>query len=291
MKQNMHSPLREELARARQVGPHPDLDVLAALGEGRLLEPERRELFAHLAACADCRELLSVASTAAEHLAAHPGLHLVQRPARPPLKEWLPWVSVAAGLLIVCSTVLLYRQKTEQKERAAITAPVQQRLPQESSGSNPEPAEGAKQKRPEAARGASGLLTAPAQSGSAFSGAGRGDSQDSATSAVRAHWRINSAGQVERSFAGGAWEAVLPNEQSKMTVVSVFDENVWVGGENTRVYHSADGGSTWKRIFLPEKNSADHTIAHIRFSTSRAGTVEAADGSSWTTANGGATWN
>jgi photosystem II stability/assembly factor-like uncharacterized protein len=98
-------------------------------------------------------------------------------------------------------------------------------------------------------------------------------------------------GRVERSFGDGAWQPVLASEGTKMRVVSVFDEEIWVGGENARLYHSSDNGNTWSMVPLPIKNGAAPTIVHIRFQTLRAGTVEAADGTSWTTDDGGVTWN
>jgi photosystem II stability/assembly factor-like uncharacterized protein len=76
-----------------------------------------------------------------------------------------------------------------------------------------------------------------------------------------------------------------------MHVVSVFNGDVWIGGENTRLYHSVDNGSTWVLVTLPQKDGREHVIAHIRFQTSQAGTVEAEDGVTWTTDDGGISWN
>jgi len=56
------------------------------------------------------------------------------------------------------------------------------------------------------------------------------------------------------------------------------------------LYHSSDSGNTWNIVPLPVKNGDEPVIVHIRFQTPQAGTVEAADGTSWTTADGGATW-
>jgi photosystem II stability/assembly factor-like uncharacterized protein len=108
---------------------------------------------------------------------------------------------------------------------------------------------------------------------------------------VRSHWRINSIGQAERSFGNEAWEAVLPHEKARMRVVSVFNGDVWIGGENTRLYLSVDNGSTWSPVILPQKDGSEHAIAHIRFQSPHSGTVEATDGVTWTTADGGASWN
>jgi photosystem II stability/assembly factor-like uncharacterized protein len=98
-------------------------------------------------------------------------------------------------------------------------------------------------------------------------------------------------GQAERAFGDGAWQSVLAGETAHMHVVSVFNDNVWIGGESTRLYHSADNGNTWNVVALPEKKGNDHVFIHVRFKTAKAGTVDAADGTEWTTADGGVTWN
>jgi photosystem II stability/assembly factor-like uncharacterized protein len=136
-------------------------------------------------------------------------------------------------------------------------------------------------------------LSAPAPPNSAFVSAEppRAMAQASVHGIARPHWRINSAGQAERSFGNEVWEVVLPNESSRMRVVSVFNADVWIGGENTRLYHSADNGFTWNLVALPEKDGQEHIIAHIRFQTPQIGTVEAADGTFWTTVDGGVSWN
>jgi len=105
---------------------------------------------------------------------------------------------------------------------------------------------------------------------------------------ARPQWRINAMGQAERSYEPGTWQAVLPDE--KMRVVSVFGDEVWIGSERQRLYHSSDNGTTWNSVVLSQKNGNDRTITHIRFQTLEIGTAEAEDGTSWTTVDGGKTW-
>jgi photosystem II stability/assembly factor-like uncharacterized protein len=140
--------------------------------------------------------------------------------------------------------------------------------------------------------GEASLKAAPARSVSAFANAApaRVLSNASIASAARPHWRINSLGQPERSFGDGTWQAVLPHEQSKMRVVSVFDGEVWIGGDSSRLYHSTDNGATWNLIALPGKDGREHSIAHIHFQTAQSGTVGSDDGTVWTTSDGGSTW-
>jgi hypothetical protein len=347
MKQSESNPLQRELAQSPVAGPHPEADILTAFAEGKLLQRERAEVFAHLATCSDCREVLAVAAEAAPLSASGTKPFLLPRSTHKPLRTWLPWASIAAGIIVVCSAGLLYKQKLEFKSRATVAnenppavpiaaAPRPQSSPSAKptvahgkTSTGPIPAtlkaptlaKGSIVQKPESQNPSSSSLQAelrqqnstiensataevttdaklarpsvPAPASSAFVGAAppRGMAQASIAGVARPHWRINSNGQVERSFGNEAWETVLPNEDSKMRVVSVFNGNVWIGGENSRLYHSADNGFTWSLVSLPEKDGHEHAIAHIRFQSSQAGTVEAADGAIWTTADGGASWN
>lgn len=107
---------------------------------------------------------------------------------------------------------------------------------------------------------------------------------------VRPQWRINEAGQVERSFGNGVWNEVLDAGTSKLRVVSVLRGSVWAGGDKLRLYRSTDNGVTWSAVQLPPKGDAANAIAHVRFETPLDGKIDATDGSSWVTTDGGITW-
>jgi photosystem II stability/assembly factor-like uncharacterized protein len=134
---------------------------------------------------------------------------------------------------------------------------------------------------------------APTQPVSAFASApmARALSTAPSVAVARPHWRINAMGQPERSFGDGEWQPVLLNEKSKMRVVSVFYGEVWIGGEDSRLYRSTDNGATWNQVALPDKDGRKHTITHIHFQTAQSGTVESEDGIVWITLDGGSTWN
>ena len=344
MKPSQYNPLRIELARGQHAGPHPDADVLTALGEGSLLKVERQQVLDHIAVCGECREVLSIAAAAALDSADDIEPFVVTRASNQPQRTWLPWASVAACLLIVCSAVLVYQQRTTlpRNTEAANKEPAQ--LPQSSLQPTPSavepkesPAKAANNPAKKQLQVIVGLQSATAgneitedkirlakksdlsqqdsyqpsaelskmetpsapvlkaaQAPPAYALANtiteRAMSAASVTAAARPHWRINSVGRAERAYGEGAWQAVLPLEQSKMRVVSVFDREVWIGGENSRLYRSTDNGATWKPVTLPEKDGREHAIAHIHFQTVRAGTVESDDGTVWTTSDGGSTW-
>ncbi|HEY4050038.1 MAG TPA: YCF48-related protein [Acidobacteriaceae bacterium] len=344
------NPLRQALAHSQFAGAHPDPDMLTAFAEDTLFARERKEVLAHLAICAECREILTISTAASSESPAEVQTGGLRRPMHPPLRSWLPWVSIAAGIVVVCSALLINQQRkpilTTPAQVASVSKQeIDQAPPQteQKTKTSPEP----KVKRGRQAKGpvakpatiappgaenstpassdqksvgsstdqihadrpsSSRIAAAAAVAGQAQSVEVQGAKSSLSTSAfagqasspvmnralgsqdVRPHWRINESGQVERSFGYGAWQAVFPNEKWKMRVVSVFDSDVWVGGEALHLYHSTDNGATWNAVTLPNKAAGEHAIAHIRFQTQQAGTVEAEDGTSWTTADGGRTW-
>jgi hypothetical protein len=380
MKQVEPNPLQRELARGPQAGPHPDADLLTGFAEGSLLEREREEIFLHLAGCAECRELLSVAMGAVAKPVDESKPFLVARSSRSPVRTWLPWASVAAGIVLVCTVGLLYRQRLEMQEPAgtentAETLTASQPMPpapadRGSMGTasaakpnagklkNVEPEQDANEMTPAAeettddakqtdasgqnsqseaasAGAASDKATAVAQAPTQAQARSQVEAQarpqpqvqakaqaqaqfesqpqaqaqveiapafaareparalgklSVAAASARPNWRIDSTGAVERTLGEGVWQKVLTDEKTKMRVVSVSNSEVWVGGDNARLYHSADGGDTWSAVMLPVKNGRDHAIAHISFQTRQAGVVQADDGTSWSTADGGVSW-
>ena len=354
MKQTEPNTLRQELARSQQAGPHPDADVLTAFAEDALPEREREQLIVHLAVCADCREILSLAASAAPEPLTPESVtdtaHLLPRPMHPPLRTWLPWVATAAGVVIVTLIVVLHERKHEfqaslenhpsvatkaaaqppaqpnkQLQTAIVEAPKpiynkpapapiakatdssQQAMDaviahedRESSSrletipQNPTPVTGAIVGTMSAAATPPALVSpvASARSSPAFAAMSKASRLTEAQSldSAHPHWRIKSSGQAERVIGDGAWQPVLTNEKSKMRAVAVFGNDVWIGGEDLRLYHSSDNGTTWSLVSLPGTTSGDHAITHIVFQTQQAGSVEADDGSSWTTADGGKTW-
>jgi len=74
-----------------------------------------------------------------------------------------------------------------------------------------------------------GPVTQPSalfQAGSAFANTETAHALSSVSavgSPGRPHWRIDSLGQVQRSFGDGAWQPVLANAGARMRVVAVFE--------------------------------------------------------------------
>ena len=401
VKRHSSNPLILELAKGHGAEPHPDEDVLTAFAENALLQKERDGVMEHLSVCAACRQVLSLAGGAMPEAVVQEKLHV--RPARPPLRSWFPWVTVAAGLIAVSSAVVIHERsarlqttpgnapvnvaeeappppilppsslaqpevrgpeqakaaigvRQNQADKLATPQPQESELKksapvaaEQASNANVEqqnysnqylrsasreedqkvvsapaaasvsavPAVGSVNETVEVASAAAqittqdqvsqGTIAAKARAGSgsangpasastaarpaapAFSGIAGGAGVMSGTSA-RTRWRINGDGRAEKKLSGsGQWQVVLSEEKSKMRVVSVSGDKVWVGGESLRLYSSNDNGATWRSVALPEKAGV-RIITHIRFTSEHVGTVEAEDGIQWTTADGGLTW-
>jgi hypothetical protein len=372
------NPLLQELARSQQATAdfeaHLDADLLTALAEDTLLPSERNSVFAHLAVCSECREVLSV-TTAARHDAGEgASARPIPRPARTPLWGWLPWAATAAGIAAITTILLFHPHKvlapattatngsptTSDKatpgQRARIPAEALNQVvvsaPPEAKARHEKPAppsgaatglaparqttNAAKSQSSEQSgralalnnsdvEGSSALAaaaqpiagttaakiasqsatvqvtptqnailpqTTTAEPGAALGGPLAAGNLTRAFSAVsvRPQWRINEEGQVERSFGNGVWQEVLDARPSKLRVVSVLRGSVWAGGDKLRLYRSLDNGGTWSAVQLPPKGDAANAITHVRFETPLDGKIDAADGSSWITTDGGITW-
>ena len=98
----------------RQMAPgnaHPDADLLTAFAERSLPDAERAGVLKHLSACADCREVVALAT---------PALEPAQAVLRP---SWIRgaafrWAALAACMVVVGTAVTLY-QRHEPPSRLA----------------------------------------------------------------------------------------------------------------------------------------------------------------------------
>ena len=108
-----------------------------------------------------------------------------------------------------------------------------------------------------------------------------------------AQWSLTTAGAAQRSFdQGKTWQPVSVNNSSqKFLAVFSSGARVWLGGMAGALYQSNDSGIIWTRV-TPATASQQLTadVVHIEFSDAQNGTVTAADGELWQTADGGQSW-
>ena len=112
-----------ERMRTAVAGDHPDPDLLTAFAEHALPERERTPLLDHLARCADCRDVLALATLPSESAATQSKDTAVARNAPWFAFPLLRWGALAACLVIVSTAVLLrwdrktaYGTKDERQE-------------------------------------------------------------------------------------------------------------------------------------------------------------------------------
>jgi len=107
--------VRQRLQATQKADAHPDPDLLAAFAEDSLGLREREGILAHLAHCAECREVLSLAQP--EHagyiadLAAMAEVEVAPARARWFSSYMLRWAVLAACLVVVASVVLLREER------------------------------------------------------------------------------------------------------------------------------------------------------------------------------------
>jgi len=105
---NIPNFVRDRLKAQPSASDHPDANVLTAFSEHALMDPERARVLAHLAQCADCRDVLALALPPVEAQAA------VSSPA--PSNSWLRgpvlrWASLAACVVVVAAAAFLLQNK------------------------------------------------------------------------------------------------------------------------------------------------------------------------------------
>ena len=119
-----------ERMQAAMAGDHPDPDLLTAFAEQTLPERERTLLVNHLARCADCRDVLALASVPGGSAATQSKDTAIAGRAPWFTFPALRWSALAACLVIVSTAVLLHRDlKTaystkDERQEAAPSVPV-----------------------------------------------------------------------------------------------------------------------------------------------------------------------
>jgi len=103
-------------------------------------------------------------------------------------------------------------------------------------------------------------------------------------------WQITKLGQLQRSFnRGGLWENML-SDHSFLSVAVVRD-HIWAGGEKGLLYFSADNGRTWKPVSVRTGSvTLTGNIIRMRFDDDTHGTITTSTGETWTTSDGGQSW-
>lgn len=103
--------VQQRLQGTQSPGVHPDPDLLAAFAEKSLHDRERTLVLQHLADCADCRDVISLATPEIEPT-------LAPRGTRSPWLSWpmLRWGALAACVIVVSAAVTLHYEQRQGVE-------------------------------------------------------------------------------------------------------------------------------------------------------------------------------
>ncbi len=117
MKYGIPNRVRSALA-SQPVGlPHPSADLLNGYAEHSLTSGEQKIVMEHLANCAECRDIVFLASEAREEEVG------VIAPA-PAARQWrwMSWAAPATAVVVVASVMVLEYPRKQSEDKRAITA-------------------------------------------------------------------------------------------------------------------------------------------------------------------------
>jgi photosystem II stability/assembly factor-like uncharacterized protein len=84
---------------------------------------------------------------------------------------------------------------------------------------------------------------------------------------------------------------MLADQPAAFRVVSVIGGNVWAGGNDGMLFHSADNGLHWDKVALANSGVTETgALVSIRFSDLQHGEVVTDGGASYVSTDSGKTW-
>lgn len=113
---------------------------------------------------------------------------------------------------------------------------------------------------------------------------------------------VGERGHILNSSDGQTWTQLPVPTRSTLTALATIDGQLWAGGHDGVIVHSADGGQTWQvqrrdpYVLAPGQKSYDHDprqgapILDIEFSDAQNGIAIGAHSLMLVTHDGGATW-
>jgi hypothetical protein len=107
-----------------------------------------------------------------------------------------------------------------------------------------------------------------------------------------ATWTLSPDGLPQRSFdSGKTWEKMQVDHHTGFRALSAQGMDIWVGGPAGILYHSSDVGMHWTRIVpVSESTTLASDIVSMDFRDRVHGKLITGNRESWTTSDGGKTW-
>jgi hypothetical protein len=110
--------------------------------------------------------------------------------------------------------------------------------------------------------------------------------------ALLPRWTLSSDGTLQRSLdSGKTWETIPVGSQAKFRALAANGYDIWVGGSAGALFHSPDAGQHWTQmrpIAKGELLSAD--IIGVEFADPQHGKISTSAQETWTTDDGGQSW-
>jgi hypothetical protein len=276
---------------------HPDANLLAAFAEKRLLPHEREQLLTHLAECADCREIVALASAPAQRVPVRP-VSLVWRWAAAAAAAALIWMG-AWGLRLIFQSpqqrntgplvAMTAKSDTLNSPETKLTPQLEIAPAPPTSRAAPPPRKRLKaflpspQPRPPIV--APKYFPAPMAKGLAVT------ANSGFLPRTRVLWSV-AAPVIQRSSDGGiTWQPVSISEGAEFHAVASYGSEVWTGGSHGVLFHSSDAGANWKRIEVSEGDKElTGSIVTIRLPEPSEVILETDSGQQWISRDGGTSW-
>jgi len=106
-------------------------------------------------------------------------------------------------------------------------------------------------------------------------------------------WTLTADGTLQRSFnAGKSWETISVATDARFRALAAVGTEIWVGGSAGALYHSSDAGSRWTQVKpVADGKSLTADIIGVEFTDTQHGKLTTSGGVTWTTVDGGQTWN
>jgi hypothetical protein len=110
--------------------------------------------------------------------------------------------------------------------------------------------------------------------------------------AILPRWRLTKERQLERaSVSDNKWQTVPLEGQPELHALFFSGPNVWVGGKDGVLLHSADAGEHWQRMTVSHASAAlAEDIIAIDFQDFQHGQFKTDKNAIWSTSDGGQTW-
>ncbi len=105
-------------------------------------------------------------------------------------------------------------------------------------------------------------------------------------------WTLSADGVLQRSFdSGQTWQTIQVASNVVFRALAANDSDIWVGGAAGALYHSSDGGQRWTQVHpVAEGEVLSAAVVTVEFSDARHGKLTTGNRETWTTNDGGGTW-